>query len=280
MTWERNDIKDSYSSSLNSPPLICVASTGASPDTKGNDGTCQVSTNNDSYPYALETLNFHGDLLSSKINFHSDSHDSAILISHPEAQCTPKPTVSNSKNNKEGSHVHGEILEDGNCKEGFACMEDLNDKHEIYVDDNTYPCKFVEGYQPQYFCIDVSSRHYYYDWEDWCESGTVDDKVDMALETVPKLERGAACDYEEEKLITEYLKRLNGNRVNGYRLLAFLETRGICDPTKLLECTKENTCYCIENTAVRQSADKQYTSDYCYLASGSKLFLIKLIISK
>lgn len=91
-----------------------------------------------------------------------------------------------------------------------------------------------------------------------CERSSVENKVNKELKTVVKLESGATCKYEEEKLITRNLDNFEWERTYKYRLLAFLETSGICDPTRLLECTKDNACECIGNSGIRESADQQY----------------------
>lgn len=56
-----------------------------------------------------------------------------------------KTNFKQLRDNKIESHAHGEVLEDGNCKEGYACMEDVDDMHEIY-EDTSSECKFKAGY--------------------------------------------------------------------------------------------------------------------------------------
>lgn len=159
-------------------------------------------------------------------------------------------------------------MEGGKCPDGSVCYENLDDRRGIYAQPT---CQFIDSYVPTPSCHSVDEKLSSFGK---CEKEILKIRVMEALAGVhdhSHLGRGDTCQHDIEKTIKQAIL-MQLDIQNPYSILSMINVGkakgGFCDPTRLLECSKDDKCKCLENTKPRITEDG-FTSDYCYLTKGS-----------
>jgi len=257
--------------------LRCIKNPNSTVDKDGNDGKCEVIPENEDVTYSWAKAYSEYQTRMQDI-FNTENYAESVYrkdIFEPELECDPDLGPPPGSQNATPS-TDNDVLEGGYCPPDRGCFEDYADKLEIYDKD----CN-LKNPKPKLYrnCQLLDDKRGFRGCERKQLNQLYKEEI-LKLTSYSGLERGHACNLDIEAKVRKWITLDVDSRWtddNRYKLLIDLYKfnrdiggKGLCDRTKLLECSSSGICECLKDSQPREvvlEADTIY-SDYCYLTSG------------